>query len=85
MFTQAGFRRDYECIGRGDVSIIGSSGITTGILLRWPSGDVAWASRTRIVWAEHVAIHAGDGRALAYMAQLEADGLICAPAGSVVP
>lgn len=71
MFTQAGFRRDYQVIGRGDVSMIGRSGIVPGVLLRWPTGDVAWGSRTRIVWPEHVHIHAGDGRALAYMAELE--------------
>lgn len=60
MFTQAGFRRDYKAIAHARVSIIGRTGIVDAVLLQWPTGDIAWGSRTQIVWPERVALHAGE-------------------------
>ena len=57
MFTQAGFSRIYRVICAARISRLGRSGIVSGYLVRWPSGDVAWGSRTQIVWPEHVYIH----------------------------
>lgn len=57
MFTQAGFRPISGAICRALVSRLGRSGVVPGWLVRWPSGDVAWGSRTQVVWPEHVHIH----------------------------
>jgi hypothetical protein len=57
MFTQAGFRLVFRTLCAARVSRLGRSGIAIGYLVRFASGDIAWASRTQIVWPEHVHIH----------------------------
>ncbi len=57
MFIQAGFRRDYRIIARCRVSTLYGSAVVDGFLMRWPTGDVAWGSRTRIEWPERVVLH----------------------------
>ncbi len=58
MFTRAGFNGRVRRICFALVSRVGGYGIAIGQLVRWPdSGEIAWVSRTQIVWPEHVRIH----------------------------
>jgi len=62
MFTRADFSRRFRVICTARVSRLSRSGVFTGgvvtaYLLRWPCGEIAWGSRTQIVWPEHVHIH----------------------------
>lgn len=59
MFTKADFSRSYRILCKARVYTgAGRGGIVTGHLLRWPaSGEMAWASHTRIVWPEHVHVY----------------------------
>jgi hypothetical protein len=56
MFTQAGFAPISRAICKALVSRLGTSGLAVGYLVRWPSGETAWGSRTQIVWPEQVRI-----------------------------
>jgi hypothetical protein len=74
MFTKAGFRRDYKCLGHARVGMLGGRGIADGVLLQWPNGETAWGSRTRIVWPDQVVICGTDMEKLKQLRALAGGG-----------
>lgn len=72
MFTQAGFREDYKLFR--DTALVcqpPSKVPAEARLIRWSTGEIAFASHTKICWPEQVQIIAASSELIA---QLESSG-----------
>ena len=58
MFTKAGVNvRGARVLYHARVSMAGSTLWRWGFMCQWPTGEVAWGSRSRVCWPEVVRIH----------------------------